>query len=335
MATGYDFTIAILDNDPLLLDFESHAISRLYPRERLLWATADSQEAIDRCCAEPMTDGRPETAGDGDDADEVISDCPDVLLVDMSMGNVSGPEVCKAIRERNGRTALVGVTSYSLNYYAQDALIAGAQCLIDKSSLTRIMHAAQAVLSGDYLDATWNDAPQGALHVPVLGRRVLFDGAEGIVSRESIEQCHARLCQQRNLAEQSQETAEIQRSHEAMDASHAAQNPEQSIYLTKRELQSVMTYVHGKKVLAVASALDLSESSVKTYMSRARKRLGVETNWELILLLKENGFDLDLPDDGAVLDADADAAMPADGTQPEEGASPEAGAQSEEGTQPC
>ncbi|WP_158216083.1 response regulator [Pseudoscardovia suis] len=281
MTSGRQIGIAIVDNDALLLDFEASAIHQMYPRERLLWVTDDPWTAIDRCCAEVCLEGASACAsGNVQDAalhmkdESVVSpsvaakndDCPDVLIVDMSMGEMPGPDVCRIIRERTSRIALVGVTSYSLNAYSQEALDCGAQCLIDKSSLARVIHAAEAVESGQYLDPSWNSAEQGDLHVPALGRRVFFDHAEGIVSRESTEESHARLFRR-------METGFGETAKPCENGATA---------LSNREMQVLEEYSHGVKIRSIAHRLGLTESSVKTYLSRAREKYQAVTTWELL-----------------------------------------------------
>lgn len=271
MASDRGITIAIVDNDALLLDLAADAIGRLYPGERLLWVTDDPQEAIDRCCMEQCHH----------DAASLDRYRPDVLLVDMSMGGVSGPDVCRTIRERTCRTALVGITSYSLNAYSCEALACGAQCLVDKSSLARMMHAAEAVASGDYLDPSWNCARQGSLVVPDMGRRVFFDHAEGIVSCESAEQSHRRL--RRRLEAEQIEAGHVEAERtEGNHGQETGRGQDDATMLSPREMQILEEYSRGVKIRAIAHKLELTESSVKTYLSRAREKYHAKTTWELL-----------------------------------------------------
>lgn len=125
-------TIGLLDNDEFALAFLSRAIKELMPEASVRFRTRSGREAVDRCL-----DSR--TA-------------PDVLLTDMSMEELSGLSVTRAIRVRSARVAVLAVTSFSLAVYAAKAAEAGAQGIVPKSVEAPIIEAIRALALG----GTWN-----------------------------------------------------------------------------------------------------------------------------------------------------------------------------------
>ncbi|WP_164514639.1 response regulator [Bifidobacterium goeldii] len=97
----------MVDNDQLTLTMLTLLVHRDLPEVDVTWACRRGRDAVARCLS---ADSR-----------------PDVLLVDMSLEGLSGVEVCRQVRAATADVALIGVTSFSLEYYAADALAAGAQ----------------------------------------------------------------------------------------------------------------------------------------------------------------------------------------------------------------
>ena len=125
-------TIGLVDNDQFALAFLARSLTELMPEARILWRTSSGRDAVARCLD---TDTR-----------------PNVLLTDMSMDELSGPAVCRAIRIRSARVAILAVTSFSLSVYAAKAAEAGAQGIVPKSVETPIIDAVRALAAG----GTWN-----------------------------------------------------------------------------------------------------------------------------------------------------------------------------------
>jgi DNA-binding NarL/FixJ family response regulator len=56
-----------------------------------------------------------------------------------------------------------------------------------------------------------------------------------------------------------------------------------SVLLTRREAQLTTLLAHGLKNKEIAAALDVSEGTVKVYMSKLFQKLGVKDRFELAL----------------------------------------------------
>ena len=97
----------------------AQTVGRAVAGAKVVWAVEFGALALHHCVYE------------GDDA------MPDVLLLDMSLTDIPGPDVCRRIREAQDRTAILCITSYSLEHYRQSAIEAGAQGLISKSVTPR------------------------------------------------------------------------------------------------------------------------------------------------------------------------------------------------------
>ncbi|MBT1172073.1 response regulator transcription factor [Bifidobacterium sp. MA2] len=146
-------TIGLLDNDQFALAFLERSLSELMPESRVLWRTTSGRDAVAKCLD-------PDTA-------------PNVLLTDMSMDELSGPAVCRAVRVKSARVAILAVTSFSLAVYASKAAEAGAQGIVPKSVESPIIDAVRAVAAGRTWDSGTGVAFQNAAdaHARLAGGR--------------------------------------------------------------------------------------------------------------------------------------------------------------------
>lgn len=129
-------TIGIVDNDRFALTMLAQTVGRAMAGMRVLWAVESGAQALHHCLYE---------------GGQTV---PDVLLLDMSLTDIPGPDVCRRIRETQERPAILCITSYSLDHYRRPAIDAGAQGLIAKSVTPRelaeaIVTVAQGGVIGD------------------------------------------------------------------------------------------------------------------------------------------------------------------------------------------
>ncbi|OZG55578.1 DNA-binding response regulator [Bifidobacterium tissieri] len=123
--------IAIVDNDALSLKFLSMFLQQTNPMIQVLWTCTTGEKAIQQVF-EP-------------DAQ------PDILLVDMSLGDMSGASVCREIRRRTDRVRILGITSFTLDRYAQRFADAGGQGILGKENMRDIALAIGTVLKKETL----------------------------------------------------------------------------------------------------------------------------------------------------------------------------------------
>lgn len=120
--------IGIVDNDQYALKVFGALIERMSSDFAVIWTCDLGAVAISRCLSPAKR--------------------PDVLVTDMSMGDVPGTEVCRAIRAKTPEVGLVGVTSYALASFHDEAVRCGAQALVGKTDLNGIALAIRNAAQG-------------------------------------------------------------------------------------------------------------------------------------------------------------------------------------------
>ncbi|PLS26434.1 LuxR C-terminal-related transcriptional regulator [Bifidobacterium parmae] len=224
MYDGKRFDLAMVDNDPLTLGMMTLLIRRDLPEARVVWTCRRGRDAIARCLS----------AGSR----------PDVLLVDMSLEGMGGVEVCRRIRTATAGVALVGITSFSLEHYAADALTAGAQCVMDKARVKDICDAVVALANG---------------RVP---RTRYVSDLAAIRSHELLAAC------ERTVADGASATGSC------ATAAVAA--------LTECEREVMRLCAQGRSSREIGELLHVGESSVKTYVMRAARKLGARNRTQAV-----------------------------------------------------
>ena len=117
--------VAIVDNDAFAVRGLEVGVMRMLPLTKVLWIARRGSEALEHVRF-----------------DEVQ---PDIILVDMSLEDTTGPEVCSEIRKRTAHIALLAITSFSLRRYADRVLEAGAQGIVAKDNIVNICRALQNI----------------------------------------------------------------------------------------------------------------------------------------------------------------------------------------------
>ncbi|KAA8815373.1 response regulator transcription factor [Bifidobacterium callitrichos] len=112
--------IGILDNDALALDSITRMLesqSRRLHRKVTIWSTTSPAYAIQECRMTGNWQGK-----------------TDILLIDMALNGVTGPQIASLILSRSPHTVIIGMTSYNLDTYRQAAAHAGIVTLLDKAT---------------------------------------------------------------------------------------------------------------------------------------------------------------------------------------------------------
>lgn len=103
--------VGIIDNDPFALLALRQYINALVPDTTVVWAYTTGAAALQQCRTEKT---------------------PEVILVDMSMGDMNGASIIRHIRERSQNATIVAITSFPIREYARVAASAGAQAIVGK-----------------------------------------------------------------------------------------------------------------------------------------------------------------------------------------------------------
>lgn len=124
--------IGVVDNDRCALEFMVAMLRSLNNRDGRkidVWSTENPAQAIQECRF-----GTQET---------------NILIIDMALSGITGAQVCSEIRKHKSTVGIIGITSYEPSSYLKQMQQAGAQALLDKSTLrTTLLEALDSVAQG-------------------------------------------------------------------------------------------------------------------------------------------------------------------------------------------
>lgn len=120
--------IGVVDNDILACQALSAIIVRLDGDFTLSWYTTSASVATRRCIPERTR--------------------PDVLVIDMSMDEMTGAELCMRIRRQYNSIGIVCVTSFPLAHFRTDAIQSGAQALVAKHDIATLAQSIHRAAKG-------------------------------------------------------------------------------------------------------------------------------------------------------------------------------------------
>ncbi|KFI64262.1 response regulator [Bifidobacterium cuniculi] len=81
---------------------------------------------------------------------DIVARCAegDLVLMDMGLGLLTGPQLCRRLRLENGTVPVLGMTSFEINYYMRDLRAAGAQGLMYKEELDQLLDSLAQLSEG-------------------------------------------------------------------------------------------------------------------------------------------------------------------------------------------
>jgi DNA-binding NarL/FixJ family response regulator len=179
-------------------------------------------------------------AADGVEAVRVVAEeSPDVVLMDVRMPRMDGIEATRRITAA-GRARVLVLTTFDLDEYVYDAVLAGASGFLLKDVRPRdLAHAVRTVAAGDNLVA------------PAVTRRLLAE----FVRRPPPGRRADRLAA-----------------------------------LTEREVEVLGLMARGWSNAELAADLVLSETTVKTHVTRILTKLGVRDRVQAVVVAYETGL---------------------------------------------
>ncbi|OZG68319.1 two-component response regulator [Bifidobacterium eulemuris] len=161
--------LGIIDNDPMALAALSSYIRKRVPVSSL-WTASDSNGGLELHLRQNA----------------------DVLLVDMSMPDMDGPSLIRNIRQRDGKTVIIAMTSFPVSEYAQDAADAGAQAIASKRYPTHIIEVLRSAARGEAVishDTTVPFDTAQAAHRRILAARPTGFEQLTHLERDILEYC--------------------------------------------------------------------------------------------------------------------------------------------------
>jgi DNA-binding NarL/FixJ family response regulator len=196
-------------------------------------------------------------AGDGEEAvHQARLEQPDVVLMDIRMPRLDGiAATTQIVREQPGARVLV-LTTFDLDDYVYDALIAGASGFLLKDvGRDDLVAAVRVIAAGD------------ALLAPGVTRRLLADFVQARVA----------------LAEAAQASDQRATSVASREAGGAALSR-----LTPREQDTLALLARGRSNAEIAAELVVSEHTVKTHVGNVLMKLGLRDRIHAVIYAYEH-----------------------------------------------
>lgn len=197
-----------------------------------------------------MLSGSPdlEVVGEAENGREAVELCrslePDLVLMDIRMPEMDGLEATKAIKEAQPEISILMVTTHREPDYLLEAVRSGAAgYVLKESSAQELLDAVRRVLSGE----------------PTLDHGLAMRLLERLP--EEPEQ---------NTGHDQQQTSEHHKGNPQGSGSMVVAS-----VLSEREIEALRLIALGKTNRQIAQDLMISLSSVKTYVQRIIKKLGV------------------------------------------------------------
>lgn len=156
---GKPLTVAAVDNDRMALLALKGIMPQLLPESRWLWGAETAEDAVHKALASVTR--------------------PDVLLVDMSLGEATGVSVCRRIRQRSDRIALLAITAFAVDTYAERVAGAGAQGIVSKADIPQLAQALRTVAGGGIFAPT-DLREQVMFRTPAESYRMLIEAEDSI-----------------------------------------------------------------------------------------------------------------------------------------------------------
>lgn len=119
--------VAIVDNDVMTLRVLANLVPALFNCV-LAWCAVDGSRAIDLCKNQDTQ--------------------PDLLLLDVSLNDISGLDVCERIRKQGLKFPVLFITAFPIERYALEAARVGAQGIIRKDGVGVMGKAIESLLAG-------------------------------------------------------------------------------------------------------------------------------------------------------------------------------------------
>ena len=134
--------IGIVDNDELTLAALSAYLEHRFGAGSVVWRCVLGGKAV-RLCRDEKTR-------------------PDALVLDMSLSDMDGAAVCRAIRGENESLPILAITSFPLHRFAAQVADAGGQGIVAKRNLRNIGMAVEQVAAGlTYMPSELSDSMPG------------------------------------------------------------------------------------------------------------------------------------------------------------------------------
>jgi DNA-binding NarL/FixJ family response regulator len=231
---------------------------------------ADDQQVVRQGFA-ALLDTQPDftvvgTASDGAEAVRLSAEArPDVVLMDIRMPGVDGIAATRSLTGAEGyRPRILILTTFDLDEYVYEALRAGASgFLLKDATAERLFEAVRVVAAGD------------ALLAPTVTRTLISEFVRLRPVEEPVEP----------VGEGSDPVPGILPARTAPDG----RRPDLT-GLTPRETQVLRLVAQGMSNAEIATAMVVTEETVKSHVSRVLAKLGLRDRTQAVVTAYESGL---------------------------------------------
>lgn len=233
-AAIHPIRVAIVDNDPYALFGLAAQVKACGPRFAVIWQSELGAVAFQKAL-DPRT-------------------APDVMLVDMSLTDMQGPDLCAQIRRRSRTIGLIGITSRPVEQYRDPMIEAGAQGLVGKRiSPQSLAHALAQAAHGEPITAIATPA------APSPTATLASSSSTDDHTFQSVAASFVRVNAGRT----------------------------RGTTLSDHEREALALYADGLKTAQVATRMGITVSSVQTLVNRAKTKLGASSLPQAIRICTE------------------------------------------------
>ncbi|KAB8288751.1 LuxR family two component transcriptional regulator [Bifidobacterium ramosum] len=241
-------SIAMVDNDRMAL----MALSSLLTRAgfTVMWTAQLGAAAIQRCIR--------------------AQDRPDVLLVDMALSDMTGIDVCQAVRRWAPDLPMIGVTAYDPDVYRDAAVAAGAAAVISKDDISAIAAAVRRFF-------TRRQSAIIADHTASESHRTSTSSAGLHESPTQASDPHTDPSQRHPVSTTSPSDRPV---------STQPSPPQRSFALSTQQTAIMRMYADGRSTDEIAVALGISKGTIFSQVARVREKLHARDRDEAVALCR-------------------------------------------------
>ncbi|MBT1173208.1 response regulator transcription factor [Bifidobacterium sp. MA2] len=247
--------IALVDNDRMAL----LALSSLLTHAgfTIPWTAQLGAAAIQRCIRE--------------------RDRPDVLLVDMALTDMTGVDVCRAVRRWTPTLPMIGMTAYDPAVYRDAAITAGATTVIPKDDFDGLVAAIREAAIEPGTDDSGAETRAPLPHQAATPRDPIpITASRGPISR------HNGHDDAGVIPSVSSASSYAPSSTPRADAA----TPARSFALSPGQAAIMRLYADGRSTDEIAATLGISKGTIFSQVARVRDKLHARDRDEAVALCR-------------------------------------------------
>lgn len=254
-------TIALVDNDAMAL----MALRSLLAREgaAVLWTAQLGAAAIQRCIR--------------------AQDRPDVLLVDMALTDMTGIDVCRAVRRWAPELPMLGMTAYDPAVYQDAAYEAGATAVISKDDIAAITRMIRRLVIQRAVGLSANAMPVGTQPTRTQSRGTCAASYLADDQRTSTGLPDNGHSLTTPTAPTAQTTQTVGAEPQTADESD---KPARSFALSAQQSAIMRLYADGRSTEEIAVELGIAKGTIFSQVARVREKLHARDRDEAVALCR-------------------------------------------------